>query len=384
MQPSSVYSTPGAAPVIKQPVSYSGFLKWAVAAFVLFVILFAGVAFLTLAGFELGVPGLLISMFTSMLPLPIYVALVLWIDRMEAEPGWLLASGVLWGATVATLFSYLFNTVVGLVLGTVTGSAAIGSIGGAVISAPFSEELSKGAFLFILYFFMRKEFDGVIDGIVYASMVGLGFAMAENFLYHGRQLSQHGVSGLVGIFGLRNILTPFAHPLFTSLTGIGLGYACTAKNPVVKFIAPIAGLCAAMALHALWNLLASFGFFFLGYILVFVPAFILLVAIAIYSIHREQLIVRKQLTPELESGTLTAEEYQVVTHALRRITWSFNALTRRGFGGFVASRRFNQAASELAFERHRAEHGHGATPAEYQEREAAYRAQFAQLRPQIA
>jgi RsiW-degrading membrane proteinase PrsW (M82 family) len=383
MQPSA-YPTPGApyrpAAAVK-PASYSGFLKWAVLGFLVFVVLFAGLAFLTLAGFELGITGLLVSMITSMLPVPIYVALVLWIDRMEAEPVWLLVSGIVWGATVATLFSYIFNTVVGGLFGWITGSAALGSVGGAVISAPFSEELSKGAFIFLLYFFLRKEFDGVIDGIVYASMVGLGFAMAENFLYHGRQLAQHGISGLVGIFGLRNILTPFAHPLFTSLTGIGLGFACTAKNPALRIISPIAGLLAAMGLHSLWNLLASLGFFFLGYILVFVPAFILLLAIVIYSIYREQLIVQKQLTPELESGVLTKEEYMAIGSATRRLTTSFTALTKRGMAGWMAHRRFTQAASELAFQRHRAEHGAVGDPGEAATREAAYLATLSSQRP---
>jgi RsiW-degrading membrane proteinase PrsW (M82 family) len=370
--------TPPAAAVTR-PVSYSGALKWAVIGFLVFIVLFAGLIFLSLAGVELGVVGLIVAMISSMLPVPIYIALVLWIDRMEAEPAWLLGAGLIWGATLATLFSYIFNTTVGYVLGTLTHSEAISSIGGAVVSAPFSEECSKGAFIFAVYFFLRKEFDGVIDGIVYASMVGLGFAMAENFLYHGRQFLQGGFGGLVGIFGLRNILTPFAHPLFTSLTGIGLGYACTAKNKAVKLLSPVVGLFAAMTLHGMWNLLASLGFFWLSYILVFVPAFIILLAIAVYSMYREQLIVRKQLTPELESGALSQDEFQTIGSAVRRITNGFQVFTRRGFGGWLASRKFNQAASELAFLRHRHEYGVPADPA----LESLYLQRLAELRPQI-
>ena len=39
--------------------------------------------------------------------------------------------------------------------------------------------------LVIFFFWKKDEFDGVVDGIVYASMAGLGFAMTENILYYG-------------------------------------------------------------------------------------------------------------------------------------------------------------------------------------------------------
>jgi RsiW-degrading membrane proteinase PrsW (M82 family) len=39
--------------------------------------------------------------------------------------------------------------------------------------------------LVVLFLWKKDEFDGIIDGIVYAGMVGLGFAMTENILYYG-------------------------------------------------------------------------------------------------------------------------------------------------------------------------------------------------------
>ena len=35
----------------------------------------------------------------------------------------------------------------------------------------------------LLLFFRRHELDGILDGIVYAGMVGIGFAFTENILY---------------------------------------------------------------------------------------------------------------------------------------------------------------------------------------------------------
>ena len=68
----------------------------------------------------------------------------------------------------------------------VTESEATGEAFGAVISAPLVEESAKAIILLIFFFAKRDEFDGVVDGIVYAAMVGLGFAMTENIQYYGR------------------------------------------------------------------------------------------------------------------------------------------------------------------------------------------------------
>ena len=67
---------------------------------------------------------------------------------------------------------------------------AVGDLFGTVVSAPVVDQGVKGPALFILYFcaWKKDEFDGVIDGIVYPTMVGLGFVMVENFLYYGPSL----------------------------------------------------------------------------------------------------------------------------------------------------------------------------------------------------
>jgi len=91
-----------------------------------------------------------------------------------------------------------------------------------------------------------------VDGIVYASMSALGFAMTENILYYGRAALGGGGS-LTAIFIIRGFFAPFSHPLFTSLTGIGLGLARQSRNTFVKLIAPIFGLMAAISMHAIWN-----------------------------------------------------------------------------------------------------------------------------------
>ena len=80
----------------------------------------------------------------------------------------------------------------------------------------FSEEGSK--FLAIrLVPYRRKAFDDPFDGIVYAVMVGMGFATLENIGY----VLQHGVG--TGI--LRMFLSVPAHATFAVLMGYHIGLA---------------------------------------------------------------------------------------------------------------------------------------------------------------
>jgi len=57
------------------------------------VALLLGLIILFLIGVETGPVALLIGMVSATLPVPIYLMLVLWIDRYESEPAWMLATG---------------------------------------------------------------------------------------------------------------------------------------------------------------------------------------------------------------------------------------------------------------------------------------------------
>ncbi len=97
-------------------------------------------------------------------------------------------------------------------------------------------------------------------------MVGIGFAFTENILYLGASYNGTdgmGPGGLVGVtstFVVRCLFSPFAHPLFTAFTGIGVGIAVAARTPAVRWLAPVAGYCCAVLAHATWNASTIFGF----------------------------------------------------------------------------------------------------------------------------
>jgi RsiW-degrading membrane proteinase PrsW (M82 family) len=348
------------------------------------IALLLGLLVLLLIGVETGIVGLLIGLVAATLPVPIYLLLVLWIDRYESEPYWMLATAFFWGALVAVFFAFVINTASSLAVAVISKDLRAGETFGAVISGPIVEETAKALILFIFFFWMKDEFDGVIDGIVYAAMAGLGFAMTENIQYYGRAVMQMGGEGLTLVFILRGALAPFSHPMFTSLTGIGLGLARQSSNMAIKFITPILGLLAAIAMHSIWNgsaVIFGGAGFILTYVLIMVPAFFIMFVVIALALRREGQLVREYLGPDLHGGLLTQQEYKQLGTITGRMGASFNALSRGGFSNWQACRRLNQTASELAF--HRSRVARGIRAADAHEREAAYRQALADLLTQL-
>lgn len=362
------------APIPLKPSGSMGAIRIILGILAALVALLLGLIVLVLIGFETGPLALLIGLVSATVPVPLYLVLVLWIDRYEAEPGWMLATAFFWGALVATFFAFLINTASHVAVQLMTDSARAGQTFGAVISAPIVEESAKALILFIFFFWKKDEFDGVIDGIVYAAMVGLGFAMTENIQYYGKAVMEHGGGGLTFVFILRGALAPFSHPMFTSLTGIGLGLSRQSRNTAVKWITPILGLLAAISMHSIWNgsgVIFGGIAFFLTYVVIMIPAFLLMLVVIILALRREGQIVREHLITDYQAGLLTQQEYYQLCTIRGRMGASFNAFSRGGFGHWQAARQLNQTASELAF--HRSRVARGIAVANAREREAAYR-----------
>ena len=321
---------------------------WVVAGVILAAALVLGPVSLLVIGMTVG-EGFFIGLVMAVLPVPFYVAFALWVDRFEHEPPWLLVLAFVWGAAIAVFFSLIFNVVHAGIVSALAGEASASTLT-AVIGAPFIEELTKGAALLLLFLWKRDQFDNVTDGIVYASMVGLGFAMTENVQYYGEAVVRDGGSIAAAVFFLRGILGPFAHPLFTSMTGIGFGLARESKYTSTKILAPVIGLGAAMVLHSLWNLSATQGpAFFAAYVLIMFPAFVAVVVVAIFSLRREARLIRLHLENVVRDGVLSRDDILVLTSVRRRVAASSRALFHRGFAYWRARRRFHALATELAF-----------------------------------
>lgn len=352
-----------------------GWLRWAAWALAIMVALLLGLLTLLIIGVGAGPVPFLIGLVVATLPVPIYVTLVLWIDRYEPEPLWMLATAFFWGALVATFFAIIINSV-GAAIVQETFNEDIATFFGLVVSAPLVEEGAKAVALFALFFWKKDEFDGVIDGIVYAAMVGLGFAMTENVKYYGEAFL---AGNAAGVFVVRGLFSPFAHPLFTSLTGIGLGLARQTRNRALKVTMPFVGFALAVVLHGAWNgsvyfgsKLESGGLILLTYLLVMMPIFAgLLVSVAL-ALRHEGRVLREHLWRDCERGLFSEEEYLRLCSLRARAGASFEALTKGGVAAWRARKQLNGLASELAFHRSRVARGITASDGSDARREEVY------------
>ena len=115
-------------------------------------------------------------------------------------------------------------------------------------------------------------------------MVGIGFAFVENILYlaaayNGTDgMGPGGTEAVTAVFVVRCLFSPFAHPLFTSFIGIGVGIAVGSRSRTVRMLAPLVGYLLAVVAHATWNSSTLFGLEgFVGvYFVLMVPAFIVM------------------------------------------------------------------------------------------------------------
>ncbi len=319
-----------------------------------------GLLVLSLVGADLGSTAVLVGALVALLPVVVVVAAFLWVDRWEPEPSRLLLAAFIWGASVSVLGALIVNETAA-VLGEIALGAGGGEFVSLVISAPLAEEAFKGAFLVGLLWFRRREFDGVVDGVVYAGLVAAGFAFTENILYFGRAFADIGLAGAGGgvvlVFVLRGLLSPFAHPLFTAMIGIAVGVAAHNRNAATMMILPLVGYIAAVILHALWNFSAAAGLFMAVYPLIMVPLFGALIALVVWQRRREQRVVAAQLPGFAAAGWIASSEVGLLASLAGRRDWRSAVRRQVGDDAADAVRDYQSAVTELAFLRDRMARG---------------------------
>jgi RsiW-degrading membrane proteinase PrsW (M82 family) len=322
-----------------------------------------GLVVIGVVGSSIGAGAVVVGALCALLPVGPVVATFLWVDRWEPEPPRLLLVAFLWGACFAALSALLINSSAALIADEVLGQGS-GDVLGSVVIAPVVEEAVKGAFLVGLLIFRRREFDGIVDGIVYAGLVAAGFAFTENILYLGRAFAEDSMVGQTGavltVLVLRGVLSPFAHPLFTTMIGIGAGIAASSRSIAVRVVAVFVGYLAAVALHALWNgsaALGGGGAFFGVYAFIMVPLFLAMVAVVVWQRRREQRTVIAQLPGFAQAGWIAPSEIPLLSSLAGRRGWRTAVRRRSGKQVAKAVADYQAAVTELAFLRSRMARG---------------------------
>lgn len=297
--------------------------------------------------------GLIVSLFFGFVPMFFFAAIVFWIDRYEKEPKILLGATFFWGVVIAAGGAFIINTAFGMGIYIFTGSEGAAEIGTTSIVAPIVEEFLKGLAVVIVFFMFRKEFDSVLDGIIYGGIAALGFAATENTLYIFRNGYQEGGwGGLFLLAFIRVIIVGWQHPFYTAFTGIGLAVSRTNRNLIIKLIAPMIGFGMAVTTHAFHNtfggLIGGLGGLAAGTFVDWI-GWTFMFGFIIWMISNERNIVKRHLHSEMITGLISQSQYQKALSP-----WT---VTTAGFSG-KTSARFYQVCGELSHKKEQIEkHG---------------------------
>jgi RsiW-degrading membrane proteinase PrsW (M82 family) len=300
--------------------------------------------------------GLLLAASVGILPMVVYALVLWWFDRYEKEPLGLLVAAFVWGAVPAIIFSLIVELLLNVPISLLVQPATASLVEAAVV-APVAEELFKGGALLLLFLFFRGEVDSLIDGILYGGLVGFGFAAVENMLYFGGSLMEAGFDEFAALALFRAFLFGLNHAMFTGLLGLGMAWGRAASNELLKVGAPLAGLTAAIAAHATHNASVTLGAE-LGWpcLIAFASDWggvALLLGVLIWYSVRERHWIDRWLEDEIERGTLSRADYQIVSSYVARLVERGQALLSGDLERWYKLGRYYRLATELAFNKRR-------------------------------
>lgn len=260
---------------------------------------------------------MILSILAALIPALLYGVIFYWLDRYEREPLWLVIAAFLWGAVPAVLISLVGEVWLGTPLIGSRGTFSENLISGSII-APIIEEVVKGAALLVIFLLRRQEFDGPLDGIVYGSMIGLGFGMTENFFYFADAAEAGGLSQLGLVIFLRAVIFGLNHACYTGMVGIGFGLArnVSRSQQIKRLSYPLWGLIVAILIHSLHNFGATTASYnvmglFLSLVIA-ITAILLLFITILYAWRFEYNCIRDELVGEI-GYLLNANEYKILT-----------------------------------------------------------------------
>ena len=300
--------------------------------------------------------GTALGFVLSTIAMSLVLLCYLWLDRWEPEPPRLLVLAFLWGASIAIVVSVLLEAYIESAIN--PGQTATSFVTVAVV-APVVEEAAKGMFLLIMMTGRRRnELNSLTDCLVYAGVVAVGFAWLEDIFYiaDGETLASSLVTA-----AMRLIMGPFAHPLFTTFTGVGVYFALRRRNTLAKVGYVVLGYLAAVVMHGLWNgsALVSVQAYFGVYVAWMMPIFGLAIALAVGSRRREQRIVAEKLPGMVAAGLVTPQEAGWLGSIGTRKRAVAAVRQSGGRAAGVAVQKFAAQVIELAFVRDRIDRGFG-------------------------
>ena len=187
-----------------------------------------------------------------MVLLPVLLPVAFWAvyhyqkDRLLPEPVGMLFLAFVLGMLGVGLSMLLYRALgwVGLRFdaGALADSSPLALLAYALLAIGPIEELSK-LLPFALVILRSRYLDERVDGIIYASFIGLGYAAVENWQYLDYLTTAEAYA--------RGFASPVIHMVFASIWGLWMTRAHLAGQPVIA--AALKGLLVAAGLHGFYD-----------------------------------------------------------------------------------------------------------------------------------
>jgi len=343
---------------------------------------------------ENGVSSIVAALTIPLLPAIGINLLVNFMDRYEREPWFLRLAAFLWGAIIAIPFAFFIEQDIQNLLGPNTSDIVRNMFDG--LNAGVTEETVKGLGLLLLFVILRDEFDNVTDGIVYAALIGAGFAFVENFRYFASNSRDTLVFLIVG----RVILGWLGHSTFTACFGAALGYVRHTKVRWKQILIPLLGYLIAVGLHSFYDFVdfqagaairaapndSSVALFSLIAIIGdYIPPFLAqvgLLYILVKGLAHEAAVIREFLASEVSNGVVMVNEYALLQNSFQRTREERRVLRKSGIRQWLRVKALYQTEIGLAFRKWHVKMG-DKPKLGYLQPEDAYRQRIRRLRNEI-
>ena len=175
------------------------------------------------------------------------------VDRLDAkrpEPPSLRRLVVL-GGMISVVPAIILEMVVGNWLGQPAGKPVLTYWGASTSAFLVAAAIEEACKISVIYWVVwrRPEFDERMDGIVYGSRAGLGFALVENVLY---LLNADDMGGLLRMWILRAVLAVPGHAMWSGM----IGAMAARKRFDGRGLGLLGGYLLAVAFHGAYDMTA--------------------------------------------------------------------------------------------------------------------------------
>ena len=253
-----------------------------------------------------------------------------WIDRWERQPVSLVVAGFAWGAIAAVFaFGLTANNALIPVWGKLFGQEWAASWA-AGATAPFTEEAAKLCGFVLLMGLAPRLVRTPNDGLVLGAFIGLGLGVFEDFMYVSNAVSTSFSTDSMAT-GTQMALTRIgfsaaSHPLYAALVCCGFVYLVGTAAQPRRTVRGVALVVTGLFIHWTWDSFPAIGEGSDARLSVVMLASIVLGFVVLYlafrsALPREHRWVRGILAPEVEAGTVTADEVEAVLTRRSRKVW---------------------------------------------------------------